>query len=233
MSIQTLRATGASTPPTVPMRRVPTPNTVCPKCQCKNTVKKGKRRNRMRTMQIYECSECLYHFSAGSRGKNKTYPLKVILDSISTFNLGNSLTDTQRIMRKRAHIEIPARTLQDWLQMYRPLSTYNRLRTAGSRLYTPEAILRTLELEHRQVYRFQLHRAKLDLLLAEPDHKVRRSSHTSITLRPTFPTNSSPGQSTARPNSGRASAKRSAQGESCHSYSGTRPAHVLGQPQTA
>jgi len=126
----------------------------------------------MQTFQIYECSECLYYFTAGTPGKNKTYPLKVILDAISTFNLGNSLTDTQRLTRRKAHIEIPARTLQDWLQTYRPLCTYHRLRSAGSRLFTPETIIRMLELEHRQVYRFQLHRAKLDILLQNPDHSA-------------------------------------------------------------
>src|SRR5579872_6776095 len=149
-----------------------TPNPACPKCQCKRTVKKGKRRNRMQTQQIYECSECLYHFTACTPGKNKTYPLKVILDAISTFNLGNSLTNTQRIMRRKAHIEIPARTLQDWLQTHRPLCTYSCLRTAASRLYPPANIVRELELEHRQVYRFQLHRAKLDILLQSPDHSA-------------------------------------------------------------
>jgi ATP-dependent exoDNAse (exonuclease V) beta subunit len=126
----------------------------------------------MQTLQIYECSECLYHFTARTPGKNKSYPLKVILDAISTFNLGNSLTDTQRIMRRKAHVEIPARTLQDWLQTYRPLCTYHRLRAAASQLHAPENIIRILELEHCQVYRFQLHRAKLELLLNSPDHSA-------------------------------------------------------------
>src|SRR5690348_7675901 len=75
-------------------------------------------------------------------------------------------------MRQKAHLEIPARTLQDWLKTYRPLCTYHRLRSAASRLYPPEAIIRALELEHRQVYRFQLHRAKLDILLQSPDHSA-------------------------------------------------------------
>ena len=170
MSNQTEAAAPLPILPEVPIRQVPAANPVCPKCQCRNTVKKGKRRNRMQTLQIYECSECLYHFTAGTPGKNKSYPIKVILDAISTFNLGNSLTDTQRIMRRKAHVEIPARTLQDWLQTYRPLCTYNRLRAAASRLYTPDSIVRMLELEHRQVYRFQLHRAKLDLLLNDANH---------------------------------------------------------------
>lgn len=149
----------------------PQPNPPCPKCQCKNTRKRGKRKNRLRTFQLFECPECLHRFT-NRPDKHLTYPLRTVLNAISTFNLGNSLTDTQRIMRRNTHVEIPARTLQDWLQTYRPLCTYHRLRIAASRLYTPEGIVRTLELEHRQVYRFQLHRAKLDLLLNNPHHSV-------------------------------------------------------------
>src|SRR6266566_511438 len=103
------------------------PNPACPQCRCKNTVKKGKRRNRLRTLQVFKCPECLYRFT-GEAGKNRTYPLKVILDAISTFNLGNSLTDTQRILRQRSHMEVPARTIQSWLKTYRTLCTYFRLR---------------------------------------------------------------------------------------------------------
>jgi transposase-like protein len=149
----------------------PQSNPPCPKCQCKNTRKRGKRRNRLRTFQLYECSECLHRFT-DRPDKHLTYPLRTILDAVSTFNVGNSLTDTQRMMRRKAHIEIPTRTLQDWLRTYRPLCTYHRLRSAGSRLFTPETIIRVLELEHRQVYRFQLHRAKLDILLHNPDHSA-------------------------------------------------------------
>jgi transposase-like protein len=54
----------------------------CPACACKNTVKKGKRRNRLQTLQVFRCSECLHRFT-GSPGKNKTYPFKLVLEAIS------------------------------------------------------------------------------------------------------------------------------------------------------
>src|SRR5437879_17960 len=75
-------------------------NPHCPQCQSKNTVRKGKRRNRLRTLQIFQCAECLIRFTAEA-GKSKTYPLKAILDAVSTFNLGHALTDAQRILRQQ------------------------------------------------------------------------------------------------------------------------------------
>lgn len=146
------------------------PNPVCPRCQCKYTVKKGKRRNRMQTLQVYECSECLYRFTAGDAGKNKTYPLKIILEAVSTFNLGYSLTETQHKLHRRFHREIPERTISSWLAEHRTLATYHRLRMAARKLCSPGALIRTVRLEHQQVYQFEVHRAKLDLLLSQADH---------------------------------------------------------------
>lgn len=145
-------------------------NPVCPKCSSKDTVKKGKRRNRMQTLQVYECSECLHRFTAGGAGKNKTYPLKIILEAVSTFNLGHSRTETQHRLHRRFHREIPERTISSWLTEHKALATYHRLRPTAKKLYGPQAIIRTVNLEHQQAYQFQVHRAKLDLLLAQPNH---------------------------------------------------------------
>lgn len=143
---------------------------VCPKCNAKFTIKKGRRRNRFRTLQIFQCGECLYKFTAVP-GKNKTYPPSVILDAVSTYNLGNSVTDTQRAVRTRAHFDIPEGTIRSWIRAHKPLTAYARLRAMGRRLFDPDSIIRSFTLRHRQVYRFQLHRAKLELLLAVERHR--------------------------------------------------------------
>ena len=145
-------------------------NPVCPKCSSKYTVKKGKRRNRMQTLQVYECSECLHRFTAGHAGKNKTYPLKTILEALSTFNLGYSLTETQQQLRRRFHREIPERTISSWLTEHKELATYSRLRAAARKQYDPRALIHSVNLDHQQVYRFQVHQGKLDLLLGQADH---------------------------------------------------------------
>src|SRR6266849_7896103 len=138
-------------------------NPACPTCACKLTVKKGVRRNRLQVLQVFRCTECLHRFT-GAAGKNKSYPLKIILESISTFNLGYSLTETQRVMRRRYHREIPERTITSWLNEYRSFSTYSRLRLAGRKLFRPETLIRSHTFHHQQVYRFQLHQAKLEFL---------------------------------------------------------------------
>jgi ATP-dependent exoDNAse (exonuclease V) beta subunit len=67
-------------------------------------------------------------------------------------------------MRRRYHREIPERTISSWLNEFRPLSTYARLRLAGRKLFRPEILIRSHTFHHQQVYRFQSHQAKLNLL---------------------------------------------------------------------
>jgi hypothetical protein len=67
-------------------------------------------------------------------------------------------------MRRRYHREIPERTISSWLKEYRPLSPYSRLRLAGKTLFRPEALIRSHTFHHQQVYRFQVHQAKLEIL---------------------------------------------------------------------
>jgi ATP-dependent exoDNAse (exonuclease V) beta subunit len=141
-------------------------NPPCPQCHCTFTTRRGKRHNRLQTLQVFQCTECLHRFT-GEAGKNKSYPLKLILEAISTFNLGYSLTETQQLIRKRFHRQIPERTISSWLTEYRPFTTYSRLRTAGKKLFPPDTIVRAHTFHHQQVYRFQIHRAKIDLLIPE------------------------------------------------------------------
>jgi len=151
----------------IPKSTLPIPP--CPHCHSKFTIKKGRRLNRFRILQVFQCRECLHKFTAAA-GKNKTYPPRVILETVSTYNLGNSVSDTQGLIRKRLHVDIPEGTIRSWIRAHKPLTAYARLRVIGSKLFKTDAMIRTFVLEHKQVYRFQLHRAKVDLLFQNSRH---------------------------------------------------------------
>jgi len=72
-------------------------NPACPRCSSKFSIRKGRRLNRFRILQAFQCIECLYKFTAAA-GKNKTYPPQVILETVSTYNLANSLSETHRAL---------------------------------------------------------------------------------------------------------------------------------------
>jgi hypothetical protein len=113
---------------------------------------------------VYQCSECLHRFTLGDASKHKSYPLKAILDTLSTFNSGHSLSETQAIIRRRFHLHVPERTMSSWIAEHRALTTYARLRSNAKANFDPKEIVRGYTLEHKQVYRFQVHQAKLDIL---------------------------------------------------------------------
>ncbi len=159
----------------------------CPKCGSKFTIRKGRRRNRLQTVNVFECTECKRRFNDNA-GKHKTYPLRVILDAVSTYNLGHSLSDTQRVIRERLRLSIPERTLSQWITDHRPLTTYARLRLAGKKLFSPTSIVRAFAMHHKQVYHFQAHQAKLKLLFESPDHKrLARAADYLRGVGPQFP----------------------------------------------
>jgi hypothetical protein len=80
---------------------------------------------------------------------------------------GKNLSESAQRLRERYGIPVQPRTLESWIAEYRPLTTYARLRTRGSKLFPPPQIVRSVRFHHRQVYRYQLHRGKLTLILRE------------------------------------------------------------------
>src|SRR5256712_5899010 len=122
----------------MPNPRSPPPKPPLPHFHSKIPIKKGRRLNRFRVLQVFQCRECLRKFTAAA-GKNKTYPPHVILEAVSTYNLGNSISDTQRTIRKRLHVDIPEGTIRSWIRAHKPLTAYARMRVIGSKLFKAEA----------------------------------------------------------------------------------------------
>ena len=72
----------------------------CPYCMSKNFVKRGFRQKKMEKVQLYLCMDCGKTFTQHiTRGKH--YPLPVMFDAISIYNLGYSLEETCRIVNNR------------------------------------------------------------------------------------------------------------------------------------
>ena len=79
------------------------PPTECPHCGCKRLTRKGIREKKLERVQLWQCAYCRCVFTpAPPTARNTTYPPRVILDAITTYNLGYSLAQTtQRITREQ------------------------------------------------------------------------------------------------------------------------------------
>ncbi len=72
----------------------------CPYCQSTTFVKKGIRVKKREKVQLYRCSSCHKVFTPRLT-KGKQYPLNVMLDAISIYNLGYSLEQACKIVNER------------------------------------------------------------------------------------------------------------------------------------
>ncbi len=167
-----------------------TTGTVCPYCNSTDFVKRGIRQKKHEAVQLYLCrnTECGRTFTA-ERVKGKRFPLAVILEGISYYNLGLSLEQACQILGKKfgnegkmegaagaETISAPGRptpaTLSAWIEEYKPICRFERMRPYAIKLFPPQKMIEVTTMAHRQLYRFRYHRAKT--LLSMEEFKNRR-----------------------------------------------------------
>ncbi len=138
-------------------------NQKCPFCNSKETQKKGKRKNKLQTLQRYKCKSCNKYFTK-STIKNLTYPSKVVLDAISFYNLGYTLNQATKQIKKKYNLTITPQTILFWLKKFKKQLPYHRIRKRIKKLYKPEDIIKRRVMRHHdQPFNFQYHKAKLGL----------------------------------------------------------------------
>ncbi|MEM5810913.1 MAG: hypothetical protein QXP66_03350 [Candidatus Aenigmatarchaeota archaeon] len=143
----------------------------CETCGSKEIIRKGKRKLKYGEVQIYRCKSCKKFFSSKNL-KHKTYPAKVILNAISTYNLGFTLEKTKKEIAKRFKIKVPESTINSWIKEYSSICTFSRIREKALKQSKTEEMIFSKKLQHKQIYNFQLHKAKLLLQAKElPENK--------------------------------------------------------------
>ena len=148
----------------------------CIYCSGKRIKRKGRRRKKFETVQLWYCKDCDQVFTPSAL-KGKTYPIPVILDGLCYYNTGYSLEQSSRHLKERYGISVTPTTLSRWLKEYKELSTYARLREPGLALFSPHQVIQSTRLHHRQVYQYRIHRAKLKLLLENQFQKYLNQKH--------------------------------------------------------
>jgi len=143
---------------------------ICPRCKSKEITKYGKRKLKSQYIQIYKCKQCENFFSEREM-KYKSYHENIILNGISIYNLGYSLKETKNQIAKRFKKKIPLSTIHSWVKKYKNICRYSGLREEGRALYDPENLIFSKNFEHKQIYKFQYHKAKLDICAKHGDQR--------------------------------------------------------------
>jgi transposase-like protein len=137
----------------------------CPQCGSHVLTRRGTRWKKLEIVQLWRCASCKKTFTPGPAAiRGKTYPLRTVINALSTYSLGYSLNDTAARMKSKTGRAIGASTIYGWLRQHRPLISYLRLRDRGRHLFPPEQVIHSIKLYHRQVYGYAFHRPKLEFL---------------------------------------------------------------------
>jgi transposase-like protein len=141
----------------------------CPHCGSTRLIRKGVRRKKLEIAQLWQCKLCRRVFTPAPPAlRYKSYPLRLILDGVTLYNLGYSIAETAKKLKEKHGYAIAPATLESWMAEHRELTTYRRLRGHSPIRLTPGQTIRSTKLYHRQVYSFAYHRPKLALLRADP-----------------------------------------------------------------
>lgn len=146
------------------------PETICPNCSSKNIIKKGKNKNKLQTIQRYKCKQCSKLFTLNLI-KHKTYPIKIILNAISYYNLGNSLKTSSEIINKQFKTALNPQTINNWLKEFKEICTFQRIRNKAIKYKKNNMITRRTFHHNQQPYLYQYHNSKIHFLKNYPKLK--------------------------------------------------------------
>ena len=109
----------------------------CPNCGGTNLARKGSRRKKFETVQRWHCASCGRGFTPSPPElRAKTYPLRVILDAVTLYNLGHTLAEASARLKTKSGYRVPPSTIGAWIAEHRDMTTYARLRDEGRALFT-------------------------------------------------------------------------------------------------
>jgi transposase-like protein len=146
-------------------RHTAKPTLACPYCEGAKIAKDGSRITKHGSVQLYRCRFCTRRFTPGTT-RHRTYPIRVIVETLSRYNRLHTLEDAIAGVRKKFGVRVPTSTARYWIHEFAEYLPFLRLRESARRHSIP---MRKAIFEHRllhgQVYDFKYHRTKTDLLL--------------------------------------------------------------------
>ena len=80
--------------------------------------RRGTRKKKLEIVQLWRCASCKKTFTPGPQAiRNKTYPLRTVIDALSTYSLGYSLEDTVARVRSKSGRHVGALQLPIFLKL--------------------------------------------------------------------------------------------------------------------
>jgi len=110
----------------------------CPYCGSHVVTRRGTRRKKLEIVQLWRCASCKRTFTPGPQSlRNKTYPLRTVLDALSSYSLGYSFEETAARLKSKTGRRIAPSTVATWVGEHRSHMSYLRLRETARHRFSP------------------------------------------------------------------------------------------------
>lgn len=98
----------------------------CPKCGKNHVIKKGKRKTKYKTLQVYYCKTCRKRFVRNGL-KDKMYRPNVMVNDINCYNQGYTLKETSNLVNRRFKVKVSISSLHNWLTEFSDVCSFRRI----------------------------------------------------------------------------------------------------------
>ena len=137
----------------------------CPYCGSNKIIKKGKRVNKHKSVQLYLCKECHKRFT-NETIKNKSYKIENIINALSLYNQGLTIVE---ISKKTG---IPKSTIGNWKNQYGNLFNLQKYAKDIREFSSKYQIINRYKYLHKLVYIYQQNTFKLETFLFKKNKRL-------------------------------------------------------------
>jgi len=135
---------------------------ICKYCGSENLIKKGKRVNKLKEVQLFLCNECYKRFSS-EKFNNKTYDIQTIVKTLSLYNGGHTIDS---VFDKT---NIPRSTVSNWLSEYKELFNLSKFYRELQSFRQDNRIIERYKYIHHLVYLYLQHSFKLEKFIKDKE----------------------------------------------------------------
>jgi transposase-like protein len=88
----------------------------CPHCGSHTLTRRDTRKKKLEIVQLWRCASCKRVFTPGPLPlRNRTYPLRTMLEALTDYDLGYTLEETAARLRKESNQRVSPSTVTSWL----------------------------------------------------------------------------------------------------------------------
>ncbi|MDD2634101.1 MAG: hypothetical protein PHW82_01220 [Bacteroidales bacterium] len=137
----------------------------CPYCGSDKIIKKGKRENKHKSVQLYLCKECKKRFT-NEAIKNKSYKIEDVIKTLSLYNQGFTIVE---ISKKTG---IPKSTIGNWKNQYADLFNLQKYVKLIRDFSKKHQTINRYKYLHKLVYIYQQNSFKLETFIRNKEKRL-------------------------------------------------------------